>query len=286
MEKLFETLHLFYPQILMGLVLGSIISFLGVILVLRKMAFFGVTLSQAVSAAVALSLFTGWRGNFPVVLLSCVFFLPLILLKKQNMGESNTLLGILFVSYAALSQVLLSFGGNVQNHILAAYFGDILTSSISADVTSFFLVGFSLIVYILIYRKVFFLAFDEDEFRIRKQNVFLIEFLYNLVIIIVLSICVNLLGSFFSIAHLLIPAYTGLLFARSMRFLFVFSFLFSTMATLSGFLFSLLPWTYRGTELYFPTSSIIILFMFLSFVLIYAIKKCITYFLIREKYFH
>ena len=55
MNEIWNTFQFFLPQILLGTIIGGLIACLGVIIVLRKMAFFGVTLSQVVSSSVAVS---------------------------------------------------------------------------------------------------------------------------------------------------------------------------------------------------------------------------------------
>jgi ABC-type Mn2+/Zn2+ transport system permease subunit len=44
MNEIWTTFQFFLPQILLGTIIGGLIACLGVIIVLRKMAFFGVTL--------------------------------------------------------------------------------------------------------------------------------------------------------------------------------------------------------------------------------------------------
>ncbi|NUM42210.1 MAG: metal ABC transporter permease, partial [Leptospiraceae bacterium] len=240
MESHLQSLKFFLPQLTLGIILGAVISFLGVIIVLRKMAFFGVTLSQIVSSSVAISLFLDLRSDFLIIFLSSVFLVPLLLFSRKE-AYLDSKLGIIFVSFTAFSQLLLSLGGNVKNHLMSAYFGDILTSQVKIFSTTFTIVILCFIWFVIFYEKILFFSFDENEFRIRKLSVNFTEISFYLILTIAISVSVNLLGSFYSIAHLLIPVFTALSFARSMRFLFVFSGIFSIFATFSGFFLSLFP---------------------------------------------
>ncbi|MBP7281515.1 MAG: metal ABC transporter permease [Leptospiraceae bacterium] len=261
MSEILTTFQFFLPQVILGTVLGGLISCLGVIIVLRRMAFFGVTLSQVVSSSVAVSLFLGIQGDIFVLLLSCVFLIPLIMLYKTNDSSGDTILGIVFVSFTAFSQLLLNLGGNVKNHLMAAYFGDILTSQVKLNSTLIILLVVCILLFILFYKRILFLSFDENEFIVRKLSPKLTEISFYFIMTIAISISVNLLGSFYSIAHLLIPVYTALFFARSMRFLFLFSILFSVISTLVGFAISLKPFSYGHEIIYLPTSSAIVVLM-------------------------
>ncbi|HRG46725.1 MAG: metal ABC transporter permease [Leptospiraceae bacterium] len=261
MNEIWTTFQFFLPQILLGTIIGGLIACLGVIIVLRKMAFFGVTLSQVVSSSVAVSLFLGIQGDIFILLLSCLFLIPLIMLYKNNDSSGDTILGIVFVSFTALSQLLLNLGGNVKNHLMAAYFGDILTSQVRLNSTLILILTFSILLFIFMYKRILFLSFDENEFIVRKLSPKLTEISFYFIMTVAISISVNLLGSFYSIAHLLIPVYTGLFFARSMRFLFIFSIVFSTFSTLIGFAISLKGFQYNAEIIYLPTSSAIVVLM-------------------------
>ncbi len=270
MEDIFNSLQFFWPQILIGSILGFVLSILGVILVLRDMAFFGVTLSQVVSCSVAISLFLGYENDYIPILFSSVFLLPLLMVHPEE-GKS-TLLGILFVGFASFTQLLLSLGGNVKNHITNAYFGDILTSQVKLESPGFIMVSVGFFLFVAIYKKVLFLSFDRDEFTVRGYGKVAIDLIYYLIITICLSVGVSLLGSFYSVAHMLIPVYIAIKFARSMRFLFVFSGIFSLISTLVGFILSLKSYQYHGELIYFPTSSTIVVLMLLSALVIHIRK--------------
>ena len=265
MSEITSTIQFFLPQIILGTVIGGFLACLGVIIVLRKMAFFGVTLSQVVSSSVAVSLFLEIQGDIFILLLSCLFLIPLVMIYKTNDSSGDTILGIVFVSFTAFSQLLL------KNHLMAAYFGDILTSQVKLNFTLLTILGLSILLFIIMYRRILFLSFDENEFVVRKLSPKLTEISFYLIMTVAISISVNLLGSFYSIAHLLIPVYTALFFARSMRFLFIFSIIFSGLSTLIGFVISLKGFQYNTEVVYLPTSSaIVVLMSLISFgVLVY-----------------
>lgn len=273
MNEFLNTISFFYPQILLGSVLGALIASFGIIIVLRRMAFFGVTLSQVVTSSVAVSLFFGIQGELFVILLSCLFLIPLLVLYQSENTGGDTILGILFVSFTAISQLLLSLGGNVKNNLMSAYFGDILTSQVKLNFTSITILLLAILVFILIYPRILFLSFDENEFRVRKFSPKATELAFYILMTVTISVCVNLLGSFYSIAHLLIPVYIAFPFARSMGFLFLFSITFSLIATLIGFSISLIPVQFRGEEIYFPTSSTIVVTMAVLGLIVLLVKK-------------
>jgi len=214
-----------------------------------------------VSFSVAFSLFMAWENELAPILLSMLLIFPMLLLRKSNMMKEEVILGILFVFFASLSQVLLALGGNVQNHLLASYFGDILTSQVKLNSLSVWLALFSFFVYIALFRRFLFLSFDREEYRIQIGNPVIYDTIFYMILSVAVTVAVNLLGSFYSIAHMLIPVFTLLPFVRSTKILAILCILFSILGTAGGFLLSLTGINYHGEEIYFPTSSLIILFL-------------------------
>lgn len=261
------------PQLLLGTALGVLLSLFGSFLVLRNMAFFGVTLSQVVTSGVALSLFLGVEGEWFAVLVSLLILAPLVAMNRSERKHQDTLLGILFVFFASFSQFLLSLGGNVKNQIMAAFFGDILTNQVQSFEEHFLLLVLAFLLFILFFRKFLFMAFDRDEFRVRGHSPVAFDLFFHAIAVILLSVSVHMLGSFYATAHLLVPAYTGLVFVRSVGGMLVFSGIFSALATILGFSVSLVGVTYREEIVYFPTSSTIVVVLAVVGLVLRWIRK-------------
>jgi hypothetical protein len=60
-----------------------------------------------------------------------------------------------------------------------------------------------------------------------------------------------------------------------MKFLFIFSILFSIFFTIIGFFLSLQGFQYQGNEIYLPTSSAIISLMSVSSIILILIRKLV-----------
>lgn len=273
MTNLLSNWELFYPQLILGCLLGGVLSSMGILLVLRKLTFFGVTLSQGVSFSVAICLFFGLKGEIYPILFSSLFILPLLTFRKIRSVREDVVLGILFVFFASASQLLLSLGGNVQNHLLSAYFGDILTSQVRLNSISIVIVGFSFFLFLSFFRRFLFISFDPDEYKIQVGASLYFDFLFFLILSATLSVAVNLLGTYYSVAHLLIPVFTFLGLIRSLRLLTIFCFLFSILATMIGFSLSLFGMDYHGELIYFPTSSTIVIVLIGLSLIVFILSK-------------
>ncbi|TGN17566.1 metal ABC transporter permease [Leptospira idonii] len=278
MTNVIQNWDLFLPQMIVGGILGALLSVLGILLVLRNMTFFGVTLSQAVGFSVAFCLFMGWDRDLAPILLSSALIFPIVLLHKSTHIKEDVVLGILFVFFASLSQILLALGGDVQNHLMASYFGDILTSEVKLDSAGIWIASLAFIFYLSFFRRFLFLSFDRDEYRIQIGNPIFYDILFYMILSTAVTVSVNLLGSFYSIAHLLLPVFTLLPFVRSTKILALLSILFSLLGTIGGFFLSLTGFHHHGEEVFFPTSSTIILFMCILSFLILTVRSLIKRF--------
>ncbi|XDD43825.1 metal ABC transporter permease [Leptospira sp. WS60.C2] len=268
MTSLLSSWNLFLPQIVLGSLVGALLAVLGILIVLRGMTFFGVTLSQAVTFSVALSLFMEWPGEIVPILFSCILVFPLLYVRKLPGIKEEVILGILFVFFSAASQFMLALGGNVQNHLMAAFFGDILISQVRADSIGIYVAGFFFFLYLSFFRRFLFISFDRDEYKIQVGNPLPFDLLFYIILAASLTVAVNLLGTFYSIAHLLLPVFALLPIIHSLRILTIVCALFSIVSTCLGFILSLVGLERNGEIIYFPTSSSIILVLcFFAFVI-------------------
>ncbi|MDX1961279.1 MAG: metal ABC transporter permease [Leptospiraceae bacterium] len=269
MKHLFSSIELFQEQIFIGSLLGLFLSTIGIFLLLKNMAFMGITISQVLTAILAIFLFFQIEGDYFSLVGSIGFIFPMLYYITKVDEKKDTILGILFVSSTSISQLLLATGGNVQNHILHNFFGDILTSSIGFFSFGGVLVVCSYLVFILLYRRIQMFFFDSEEY-IASGRTRSIELIFLVIVSCILTVSVKLFGSFYSSAQLIIPGFISLMFFSSMRSVFLFAGLISITATILGFGISLIEFKF-GNGTFFPTSSVIVtilaIFSFCSIII-------------------
>ncbi|MCS7205642.1 MAG: metal ABC transporter permease [Leptospiraceae bacterium] len=261
---------LFYlPQILLGGVLGVFVSWMGVFVILRKSVFLGITLAQAITLSVIFVLLLDIHSELLTLILGILFFLPVfVAYERFNLKEAILAAG--FVFYGALGQILTSLSGNVQNHIIAAYFGNILL--ISEKEWSHILIPLIVILFLFVifYKKILAISFDPLFSKISGIRVSFYEGIYFLILSGILTLSIHFMGSFYTIAHLVIPPTISLLISRNFFFTFLSSTLISVSSTILGFVVSLWEWeiTFLDKTLHLPTSSSIIVILSLFLILL------------------
>ena len=260
-----ENIYFYLPQLIIGTIVGLYTAIIGIFVILRKTIFMGVTLSQSITVAIIVTLLFDLHFEGFVHLLAIILFLPIYLLHNKVM-DKDALLAAGFVFYAALGQILTSIGANVQNHIVSAYFGNILFISEQEWLHIIIPIIVISVLLIIFYKWFLAIAFDKEYAYIANLPVSLIEILYFLVLSAILSLSIYFMGSFYSIAHLIIPGIIALQISRSMKSAFIIAILISVFSTIIGFIISLTEINIANTKFNLPTSSTIILGLSLNFV--------------------
>ena len=119
----------FVRALLAGFGVAIVAGPLGCVLVWRKMAYFGATLSHGALLGVALGLLMGIDPMLGVALQSLVVVPVLLILERQGRLSTDTLLGILAHGTLALGVVIIGFMTWVRVDLMGYLFGDILAVS-------------------------------------------------------------------------------------------------------------------------------------------------------------
>ncbi|MBW7858279.1 MAG: metal ABC transporter permease [Leptonema sp. (in: Bacteria)] len=260
-DDLAVSLVFYYEQILTGAVIGMLTAVIGVFVILRKMIFAGVALSQAASSAVVLTLLLEIHSEPIVFVATVILFSPFYLLQNRLPKYTDAVLAAGLVFFAALGQVLMSFGGNASNHLVTAFFGNILTMPRQEWHHLWLPAVIGVVVFVSFYRSIILVSFDRIFARTTRVSVVLVEFVFFSLLTACLTTAIYLMGSFYSIAHLVIPGLIGLWFSRSIKTALVIAAIISFASTIAGFTLSLIPIQVLGTSIHLPTSSTVILIM-------------------------
>jgi ABC-type Mn2+/Zn2+ transport system permease subunit len=265
---------IFYKyQILVGALTGAMVSVIGVIVLLQRMTFFGITAAQAAVLSVATMMLLEIHSEITLILFTLILIFPFYRITRTRSEYPDSWLGLGFVFFTALSQILLSVGANVQNHLVLAFFGNILMLDPAEwnHIWPYFLI--LSIVFIFIYRSILSVIFDSDQAAISGISFRLTEYTFFVLLSVTLSLSIYLMGSFYSVAHLIIPGILALMISRSVGSAIFIAAVFSVFSTVSGFIVSLIPMSIAGEEIHLPTSSVIIVILGLGAFTGYLLKR-------------
>lgn len=277
----FETLfhYLSYPFVRYALVAGILISLcaglLGVILVLKRYAMIGDGLSHVAFGAMAIAAVLGWAPMTVALPITVAVAILLLLAGERRLIKGDSAIAMLSAGSLAVGYLLLNLfpssdTGSLSGDVCASLFGSTSMLTLSgADV--WLCVGLSVAVigfFLLFYRKIFAVTFDEGFATSAGVRVRL----YNLLIAgisgIVIVLAMKLVGALLISALIIFPALSSMRVFRSFRSVVLSSAVLAVVGSLVGILLSILVSTPTGASV-----AAVHIAIFLVFTLIGKVRR-------------
>lgn len=276
---MFEYLAFYKYQLIIGGSLGISCAILGVFVLLQRQSIFAATMSQAGVLAFAfvvlgrewIAMHSGGSGgetsehsaNWMVLALNILLMAPFYVLRARGTTNFDAVLVAGIAFFSATAQILTVAGG-LHTHLLNAYFGNILTVGVRDLWDVMFVLVPAAMVLIWIYRSLVAVSFDRDHAKLSGISVRWIDLLFFILLAAVAALTIRLMGSFYALAHIVLPGLFALAWTRSIRFALPVAALYSILATAGGFFVSLTPITMGDQTLNLPTSSVIVILLVLG----------------------
>ncbi len=234
-----------------GIILGAVLGFLGVFVVLRRMAFFSDGIAHASLSGVAIGVLAGLNPLVTALGVSVLFSVVLFYLEKKARLSSDTVIGIIFTSGMALGVMLMSLKSGYQPDLIGFLFGNILAirqsefwmiAALSAGIGVFLLTQA---------RNITLMALDEEFAYLSGARPTLFRFLMNIVLAVAVVLGIKILGVVLVSALLIIPVSIAKLISRSFGRLVFWSVALSELIVITGLFISYF--------LDLPTGAVIVL---------------------------
>jgi len=272
MEKILTYFIQYKVVVGLSLIYFAVVSYVGVFLILRRASLFGFVLSQVAQVSFLLGLAVaaqfrdhehvyaminrsgavGGSWHFLeidtfVIPITLLMLLPFIIAAVKGLLNKETLLvaGLLFF-LAAYPLINKAFGGN-DTLLAKAYFTEILYTP--PDMFLYFLPLFLPLAFVLfLFRRQFALSgFDAIQAELHGMRAQFYNALFFFLAGLTLSIAVRILGTYVSMAALIVPGYVALAIARRMR-LVIFATLLLSVGMAGGGFVSAFHFDFLPTE--------------------------------------
>ncbi|MFV3073869.1 metal ABC transporter permease [Niveispirillum fermenti] len=225
--------------LLAGIGMALVTGPLGCVVVWRRMAYFGDTLSHSALLGVALGFLAGIGAGAGIVLVCLVIAVSLTLLQEQRRLASDTLLGIISHSTLSLGLVAMALLGSVRVDLLSYLFGDILAVA-DADLYAIWAGGAVVLALLAwIWRGLLALIVDEDLARVEGVPVRRIRLGFTLLIAVTIALAMKIVGILLVTSLLIIPAATARRFVRGPEAMALLSVLIGMGTVVTGLAASL-----------------------------------------------
>lgn len=217
-----------------GIGIAVITGILGSFVVIKRMAYFGDALAHSALLGISLGALFNFNITLGIISVSFLFAVLLFFLDKNKALATDTLLGIL--SHAALSfgLVAISFIPDIRMDLYNYLFGDILTVNTS-DILWIY-GGGTLILSVTIWKwsSLVLMSVNEDLARAEGVKTILNNFIFMLLITLVVAISIRIIGILLITSMLIIPAATARNLAGKPETMALIASVFGIVSVLGG----------------------------------------------------
>ncbi|MGE3539026.1 MAG: metal ABC transporter permease [Candidatus Tectimicrobiota bacterium] len=224
--------------LLAGVLVGIITSLLGVLVVLRRAAFFGDAIAHAALTGVALGIVLGCDPLFGAMAVGIGIAVALHGVERRSHLPVDTVLGFVLPFFLALGVLILSLSPGYQPELVSFLFGSILTVS---QESLWLIAGITLVVLLFLLRfrhQLIFVTFDEEAAQLAGIRVGLVLTSYYVLLALVIIASIRTVGTVLVTALLVIPAATAKLLAHSLRHMFLLTPVLGLVSVVGGMLLS------------------------------------------------
>ncbi len=229
--------YLFIPLI-GGIGVALLAGPLGSVMVWRRLAYFGDTLSHSGLLGITLAIALHLNIIIGVCLIAVAVACLLLKLQSQVKVASDTLLGILSHTSLALGLLVLALMQDLRVDVLGFLYGDILTITWRDVVGIYAGAGVVLFFMKLLWEKLLLLTVDADLAKVEGVSIERISFFYTILLAIVVAVALKLVGVLLITALLVIPAAGARPLARSPERMALMASCIGMLSVIGGMLMS------------------------------------------------
>lgn len=227
-----------WPALLGGIGVAIVTGPLGSIMVWRRLAYFGDTLSHSGLLGVTLALTFQINTTLGVCLIALMVALLLLGLQKHFRVSTDTLLGLLSHTTLALGLLALAFLPQIRVDVLGLLYGDILAITWQ-DIGLIYLGG--LIVLFILWRlwsPLLRLTVDQELAQAEGVSVKSVQAGYVFLLALVVAIAIKIVGVLLITALLVVPAASARPLAKTPEGMASLASFFGVLSVVLGIYFS------------------------------------------------
>jgi len=221
MDMVFEILEFGFMQraLIAGVAVAITASVIGLFLVLRRNSLFGDALSHVAFGGIAVGLFANVYPLWTGLALSVLGGLGITKLRQSAKIPADATVAILLSFGLALGIVLVSLksGGQLTLDIFSFLFGSILLVSVNDTLAILAMAGIILALIILLYRKLMYIAFDEEQAKVSGLPISKLNYLFVVLASVAVIVSMRLVGILLVSSLIVIPNVTALLFGKGFK---------------------------------------------------------------------
>lgn len=251
--------------LIIGILTGALCSYLGNFILLRKMTFVSIALSEVAALGVAVGLLLNFSPNISAFLATFLGILFFWYRSKKLTGIHEGVIGLIYAVSAALGIVLIARSPLIEargidlisGNLLYCTFKDIINVSIVTIIVA--------LIHALFFKEFIFISFDRETAQTEGLKTSILDFMLLMTIGICISFCMKLTGILFVFSSMIIPGMIALNIFKKIKYIFIGSGFTVIICIVCGLITS-----YKFDT---PTSPTIICFYGLVYILAYSFNR-------------
>lgn len=227
---------------LRALVVGVLVSLCGALtgvnLVLKRYSLIGDGLSHVGFGAMAVSASLGFAPlllAIPTVIVVAFFLLGV---KESSRIKGDSAIGLLTCGSLAVGVIVSTLSGGMNVELMNYMFGSILSVNKADSILTVVLCALVIVTYILFYRPVFAIAFDEDFGSATGMNVSLYRSVNAIMTAIVVVLGMRMMGTLLISGLLIFPPLSAMRIMKTYKGVVVVSAIISVLCFVTGIVVS------------------------------------------------
>ncbi|MDI9521107.1 MAG: metal ABC transporter permease [Bacillota bacterium] len=267
---MFELLNemLSYTFIQRAMIVGSIVSLaaalLGVSLVLKRYSMIGDGLSHVGFGALAIAMALGWAPlafTVPVVIIAALLLLRL---SESSKIKGDAAIGMIATAALAIGVTVISLTRSANADVSGYLFGSILVISKDEVTLSLILGGAVLILFVLFYRRIFTVTFDEAFAKATGLNTGLYNTLIAVLTAVTIVLGMRLMGAMLISSLVIFPALTAMRLHKRFLSVTLTAAIVSLVSFLIGIILSYLFSTPAGASVVLVNAAFFLVFSLIA----------------------
>ena len=258
----------FFKKAFLAAVFASIsCGIIGGYIVSKRIVFISGGITHASFGGIGLAFLLGFNPLIGAVIFAVMSALGIQFFTKVAEIREDSSIAIWWSLGMALGIIFIFLTPGYTPNLMSYLFGNILTVTVSELWWMFALNIVIIAFFVLLFRKILYIAFDEEFARAAGLRVSLFNYLTMILIALTVVLNIRVVGIILILSLLTIPQATANLYTNDFKKLLIFSTLFALLGTISGLFISYF--------LDIPSGAAIIF----TLVIIFGMLRLVKYFI-------
>jgi zinc transport system permease protein len=236
----FEILQFGFIQraLISGIAVAVSCSVIGLFLVLRRESLYGDALSHMAFGGIAIGLFTNVYPIWTAFAVSILASLGITKLRDSTKIPGDSAVAVLLSAGLATGVVLIGLSGGFSLDLYSFLFGSILLISYNDQLMILVLSLIVLAIMYKMYRKLMYIAFDEEQAKVSGIDVIKLNYLFIVLASVTVITSVRLVGVLLISSLIVIPNITAMMFGKGFKKTLLISIFTAVLSVVGGIVIS------------------------------------------------